>query len=208
MSTHAAVRSRLAPALAAGWFLVALVVGALGLLAALPFPGPQVLILALVAASPVIGFGVAPVRASIEAIPLRTLVGVHIIRFIGIAFLILAARGELSPMFAERAGWGDIVTALGALALVASGPPRGQTHRALYLVWNTVGLLDLVIVVATAAYVGARGLTPGLTPLLHLPLSLLPTFFVPLLIASHIFLFRRLAAEGGLASEGRASHAA
>lgn len=186
--------SRLAPALAVGWLALAVLIGASGKFALLPFPVPQVIVLALTIVTVWAGTRVAAVRAWVDALPLRALVAVHAVRFVGIAFLVLAAQGQLSPIFAEPAAWGDILAAAGALALLASGLPRTRGHRNLYLVWNTFGLLDFVVVVTTAAWVASRGLVPGMTPLLHLPLSLLPTFLVPLLIASHIFLFRRLRA--------------
>ena len=196
-ASHDAVpSSRLVLSLVALWFLAAVVVGASGVLAAVPFPGPQILIVVLTLASIAVGLGVAPVRASIEALSLKSMVGFHAIRFVGIAFLVLAARGLLSPIFAERAGWGDIITAAGAVALVASGAPTSRAHRAWYLAWNIFGTLDLVVVVITAAWIGMQRLTPGLDLLLRLPLSLLPTFFVPLLLASHVVLFRRLRNAG------------
>jgi hypothetical protein len=183
------------------WLAFALLVGATGRLAAIPFPGPQMVLVGLTVLSIFLGTRLSSVRAWIDAVPLRVLVGAHVVRLVGSVFLVLAARGLLSPVFAERAGWGDIVSAIGALVLVLSGDPRTPRHRALYLIWNTFGLLDFVNVVITAAWIGVSGVQPGLVPLVHLPLSLLPTFFVPILFASHVFVFRRLAAMG------RESHA-
>jgi len=47
------------------------------------------------------------------------LVGVNATRFIGIAFLVLAAQGQMNQVFAERAAWGDIATAAGASLTVS-----------------------------------------------------------------------------------------
>src|SRR2546426_8771200 len=44
-------------------------------------------------------------RAWIDALPLRALIGINVFRFIGITFLVLAARGQIAPVFAQRAGW-------------------------------------------------------------------------------------------------------
>src|SRR6266536_3519663 len=87
-------------------------------LARLPFPGPQLIFLALFAATLVAATTVLALRAWVDALPVRTLIGINALRFIGITFLVLAARGEMAPVFAERAGWGDIATALLALGLV------------------------------------------------------------------------------------------
>jgi hypothetical protein len=89
------------------------------------------------------------VRAWIATLTLRVLIGINVVRFIGITFLVLAARGGLAPVFADRAGWGDIATAALALVLVAAGEPRTRLHRGLTHAWNALGLLDLVVAVAT-----------------------------------------------------------
>jgi hypothetical protein len=201
MTSHVGSSPRWLPVFAWGWLAVAVVVAASGRLAAIPFPGPQLVLVGLAALVLFLGTRVGSVRAWVEHVPLRVLVGVHVVRLVGFAFLALSGRGLLSPVFAERAGWGDIVTALGAAALVLSGDPRTPRHRALYFIWNTFGLLDFVNVVGTAAWIGMRGIEPGLAPLVRLPFSLLPTFFVPILMASHVFVYR------GLLAMKRESHA-
>src|SRR5206468_6016109 len=54
---------------------------------------------------------VPALRDWIGALPIRALIGINAFRFIGAWFLVIAARGELAPVFANRAGWGDIATA-------------------------------------------------------------------------------------------------
>src|SRR6266566_3671984 len=178
------------------WLALALLAGATGFLARLPFPGPQLIFLALFAATLVAATGVPAVRAWVDALPLRTLIGINAVRFIGIAFLVLAARGQMAAVFAARAGWGDIATAVLALILVAAGEPRTQLQRGLTHAWNAFGLLDLVVAVATATAVTLRGAIPGITPVLSFPLVVVPTFFVPVLLANHVVIFRRLRGAG------------
>lgn len=190
-------------AAAVAWLSLAAVAGATGFLARLPFPGPQLIILTLIAGTLVAGTSVRALRVWIDALPLRVLVGIHAIRFIGITFLVLAARGQIAPVFAARAGWGDIATAALAIGLVASGDPFTRGRRLLYHAWNAFGLADLVVAVETATVVVLQGTTPGMAPVLTLPLSLVPTFFVPLLMASHVFIFRRLLAAGRSFTVGR-----
>ena len=141
-------------------------------------------------------------RAWIDALPLRALIGINAFRFIGIAFLVLAARGQLAAVFAARAGWGDIATAALAIVLVAAGDPRTPTRRAVAHAWNAFGALDLVVAVATATWVTLHAVTPGIQPVLALPLVLIPTFLVPIFLVSHVFIFRRLLASGRSAREG------
>jgi hypothetical protein len=54
------------------------------------------------------------------------------------------------------------------------------------------GLIDILFVVVTAARLVLAD-PASMSPLLRLPLSLLPTFLVPLLIASHVVFGIRLA---------------
>ncbi len=179
---------------AVSWLALALVAGATGFLARLPFPGPQFIILALVAATLIVATSIPVLRVWIATLSLRALLGVNAVRFIGITFLVLAARGQLAPVFAARAGWGDIAVATLALVLVTAGEPRTRLHRDLTHVWNALGLLDLVVAVATATAVTLRGAVPGVVPMVSFPLVIVPTFIVPILVAIHVVIFRRLLA--------------
>jgi len=180
------------------WLAAAIVFGATGVFAQLRPPGPQIIALALTIIAVSASIAVPSVRSWVDSIPLRGLVGFHVMRFVGVVFLVLAARGALSPVFAMRAGWGDITAAAGAVLLVMSGIPRSPLHRWAYLAWNTFGVLDLIVAVGTAAVVVLRGATPGMEPITQLPLILVPVFFVPLLFAAHVAIYRRLFAPGDL----------
>ena len=178
------------------WFALAALAGATGLVVRAPFPLPQLTIVALVVFSISVTTGRSSVRAWIDGLSLRALVAIHAVRFVGIVFLVLAARGELAQVFADRAGWGDIATAAVAVALVGLGDPATAGRRAIVHVWNVFGFLDLTVAVGTATWVTLQGITPGVTPLLSLPLSVVPLFFVPILMAGHVIIYRRLVARG------------
>src|SRR2546430_1058598 len=77
------------------------------------------------------------------------------------------------------------------LLLLSGSPPRAG-RRAAYILWNVLGLADILFVVVTAARLGVTD-PESMAALLRLPLSLLPTFLVPLIIASHMVLGVRLA---------------
>src|SRR4030095_12248037 len=62
----------------------------------------------------------------------------------------------------------------------------------LLLIWNTLGLIDIIFVVFSALRFGLVDWRWS-HPLRELPLSLLPTFLVPLVIASRVLIFARLA---------------
>jgi hypothetical protein len=196
-STAAPRLPRAALATAAIWFALAALAGAVGLPARLPFPSLQIAILALFAASLAATSAVATLRAWIDALPLRTLAAIHSVRFVGGLFLILGARGLLAPVFASRAGWGDMAAAAVAVILVATGEPRTPGHRAAYHAWNVLGAIDLIVAVATATWVVINGLQPGMEPLFAFPLATIPLFFIPVLLVGHVVVFRRLMAAGG-----------
>ena len=187
-------------AITATWLLLALLVGQARLLKALPFPLIPVLILSL-AGMVLLAFWLLPsFHHWVLDLDIRALILLHVTRFIGIYFLVLYGRGELPAEFAVKAGWGDILVAATALA-VALLSMKGATSWYAVLVWNVFGLLDILYVITTPLRLMRQGpgamdaftqLTSALT---QLPLSLLPTFLVPLIIASHILIFIRLAAE-------------
>jgi len=172
------------------WFIAALAVGRLEVLARLPAPGTQVILFALAALLLAAYFGVRAVRVWADALDLRGLVLLHVTRFVGLYFFVLYRRGELPYAFAVPGGWTDIGVATLALGVVLL-PLRPELRRHAFLIWNTIALVDLLIVVATAARI-ERAQPWQLEPFQHLPLSMLPTFLVPLLLATHAVIYARL----------------
>ena len=187
-----AVGSRTVLLVGLGWLLIATALGAAGAVRALRPPGPPLVVLGLTAVVLVAGWLVAGFRAWLSAIDERWLVGLHLTRFIGAYFLYLYGQGQLPYAFAVPGGWGDITVASLATILLAAGSPRHAWRRAAYTVWNVLGLADILFVVATAVWLVAAE-PESMAALLRLPLSLLPTFLVPLIIASHVVLGVRLA---------------
>ncbi len=179
--------------LLAVWGLAAAVAGALHLLARLPvFAGP------LLIASLTAGFSVALTRvnglkAAVLALSPRTILALHLIRFIGAYFLWLHTQGRMPAEFAHRAGWGDIVAAAGALGLLCW--PEGASFRRILFWWNLVGAADLVLAVGTAGWLTVT--RPGsMIEITQLPLALIPLWAVPVLFASHIVLYRAWRDQG------------
>jgi hypothetical protein len=133
---------------------------------------------------------VRTIRACVLNIDLRWLVLLHLTRlFAGAYFLVLCQRSQLPCAFARPAGWGDIV--IGVLALAVVGAMRTQFAKTFLLSWNTLGLIDIIFVVSSAFRFGLKD-WQSMHALRELPLSLLPTFLVPLIIASHALIFVRL----------------
>ena len=172
------------------WFFGAIAVGQLAVLKQLPRPAVQGLILALTAALILAYRRIPPLRAWVDAIDLRGLVLLHVTRFVGFYFLVLYHRGELPYAFAVPAGIGDILVAALAILVVMIPLPEATRLRAIYI-WNVIGLTDILLVVLSALRLGLANRNE-LAALTELPLSLLPTFLVPLIIATHLAIFARL----------------
>ena len=178
---------------ACAWLLAAIIAGASGLFVSLVPPFPQAVLLGFVIVELLV-FAFSPgFRNWCLSVDVRALVLFHLTRFVGIYFLILYSEGRLPYDFAVRGGWGDIAAAAGAVILVLFVRPAGKTGWTLYLLWNVLGIVDILFVVMTAARLAFS--EPGsMGELLRLPLNLLLTFVVPIIIFTHMVIFVRLLA--------------
>ena len=176
------------------WLVIAIALGGSGALQYIKPPAPQLIIIGLVIALLAAYAINARFREWLRELDLRALIALHLTRFVGFYFLYLYRKGQLPAGFAVPAGCGDIVIATFALVLLVAWSRVGRQRGAL-LLWNALGLLDILFVVADAAN---QALTaPGsMAALLRLPLSLLVTFLVPLIIGSHLLIFARLRIQG------------
>ena len=183
-----AAYAKLTSGLTAAWFVFALSASALHLFVTVP-PAPPIA-LGLAVLVPFFVFFVwyassANFRRFIFSLNPHTLTLVHAWRIAGFAFLALYAVGLLPAVFAWPAGAGDI--AIGATAFLAA---RWTTsfRRWPFIVWQILGMFDLVLAIAlgmtTSQFPVANG---GATNIMTtLPMSLIPTFAVPLLLMLHI----------------------
>jgi hypothetical protein len=120
----------------------------------------------------------------------RLAVGLQAWRFGGLAFVALTAYNVLPGVFAWPAGLGDM--AIGAtapvLALAIARNPQVVTSR-LFVAWNLLGILDLVVAVGTGTLVSWFGIgadNASIGPMAQLPLLLVPAFLVPSFVMLHI----------------------
>jgi hypothetical protein len=149
-----------------------------------------VLIIGLSAIALYVYFRVPGLRDWLDNLDPLTLVQLHLTRFIGGYFIVLFYRGDLPYAFAVPAGIGELFVALLAVGLVTI--PLDPARQRQYLTrWNLIGLIEMMVLTVSAARIYAAH-PPQLRALTHLPLSLLPLFLFPLLIATHVMIFARL----------------
>ena len=118
----------------------------------------------------------------------------HAFRHLGLTFLVPGVVGESLPTyFAYTAAYGDFVS--GLLALIAIVALRWQSRFALPLVWlfSIVGTADL-----SNALVQADA-TPHLASTWFIP-----TFWVPVLLITHVMVYARLLKRVPVGSEATA----
>jgi len=187
-------------AIAGLWVGAAIAVASAGALAT--NYGSKVPLIGVLGFGPLVVFaGVAllspTARSRMLAIPMPTLIGLNIARGLGVFFLLLAAADRLGGPFPQFAGWGDIITSLDAILLVAM-LARGKATAGWIVAWNVFGALDLVVA-TTLALFSLNG-TPfqlihvgaGSDAILHLPWSLIPTVLVPVYLLTHGIMFGQL----------------
>lgn len=133
-------------------------------------------------------------RRVADAIDLRALVLFHSIRApLGVAFFVWEATRGLDATFVAIAGTGDLVVGLLAPLASLALPLTSLGAKRFVLLFNTLGLLDILLVVMTAFRLLILSDHPeSMSALLSFPGPLLPTFIVPLVIATHLAIFARL----------------
>ncbi|HEX4576722.1 MAG TPA: hypothetical protein VH117_05190 [Edaphobacter sp.] len=169
------------------WFLFSLTASALHLFKTAPDQPP--LPLGLSVLIPIIAFAIwsavsKAFRQFLLSLNPRTLTFVQAWRIAGLVFLVLYTYGILPGAFALPAGWGDI--AIGATAPLVALKLATPSSRKSFIVWQLLGITDLVTAVGSG--VAARLINPhgiAADAMTVLPMSLIPTFAVPLFMILH-----------------------
>jgi hypothetical protein len=130
-------------------------------------------------------------RNFVSTVDLRLVTGIQAWRFAGLGFLALYTYGVLPGRFAWPAGLGDMAIGLTAPWIVfALIRVPGFAASRLFVLWNLLGVLDLIVAVSMGAIVSAQATgAPGeitTAPMAQLPLVLIPAFFVPFFVMLHL----------------------
>jgi hypothetical protein len=169
------------------WFAFALTAGALNVFR----NGSQRLgvAVAIAASTPILLFAIwfaasKRFREATTSFSPQTLTIAETLRIGGLTFVLLYLAGRLPGIFALPAGLGDM--AIGVTAPLIAARFANPEHRTGFIVWQLLGMLDLVTAVALGTT--AAIIRPGsdMTLMTVLPLSLIPTFFVPLYLMFHV----------------------
>ncbi len=137
-------------------------------------------------------------RARILALDTRLLVLVHSLRMLGMGFVMLYVVHRLPMSFAFLAGFGDALTAIGAVALVWGmiSRPAGIARAWLWR-WNSFGLLDFIVAFTVGILsrqggplVPANGVDSDL--MTSFPFALIPAFLAQVFILTHIVIYLQL----------------
>jgi hypothetical protein len=170
------------------WFLFALSASALHLF--LNPAGRVGIAVAVAALVPILLFtlwfaGSASFRQFALSLNPSTLTLVQSWRILGFTFVLLQAHNILPALFALPAGYGDMFIGMTAtyVALKLANPQ----HRGAFILWQLLGMADLVMAVGlgtTARLFSPHGVS--MVAMTVLPLSLVPTFIVPLLFIFHV----------------------
>jgi hypothetical protein len=179
------------PWLVVTWLVTGVALAAANVLGRAPQLAPIFMVGSVATAAAVYHRGGA-LRAWADAIGLRALVALHAIRLpIGAVFLWEYAHGRLPASFAVRGGVGDI--AVGIAAIVVLVAISAVARPRLLAMFSVLGLVDIVIVAATAMYLLFVAKEPLMTAALtSMSYALLPLVVVPVIITSHVLTLSRL----------------
>ncbi|MBM7860905.1 hypothetical protein [Lentzea nigeriaca] len=173
----------------AAWLAAASVAGAAGLFAP---DGTPPIALGIAAGGPpllAVGLGIwSPrFRARVRSLDLRLLTQLQMWRIAGFVFIVLAGQRLLPAGFALPAGIGDVFIGMTAPVVAAAL----LQHRRAYLAWTALGIADLLIAVTLGTLhshtpIGVLATSIDTDMLGQLPMSLIPTFGVPLCLVLHV----------------------
>jgi hypothetical protein len=119
----------------------------------------------------------------------KNLIRLNVWRLMGVLFLLLMRTGQMPALWALPSGLGDIL--VGATAFAVASRLDRPGGRRLAIVFNVVGLVDLVVAVALGITTSAGPArlfhtVPTSEVATRFPLVLVPAFLVPLAFALHV----------------------
>jgi hypothetical protein len=170
------------------WFLLVLGGSLLGSFAKSP------LVFYLVVGGPVVLFVGSYLLSEAFRRFVRSLVGdpfsitaLQTYRVIGVSMAIGALTHTLPAVFGLPAGFGDLFIGLTAPLAALAWASGGRLGKVVLVLWNVLGLLDLINAMSTGVLAGFTSSGPvTMAPVRLYPFSLIPAFGVPLAFILHV----------------------
>lgn len=134
-------------------------------------------------------------KIAFEHIKLEQLIFIHIFRFVGIFFFLTYYYGVLPKEFAFIGGGGDILSAILVIPVVAALRKKASYAKLLAFIWNIIGLLDIISVIAAATITTKLAIEnnePGVAEFGTFPFSWIPAFAPATIIFLHLLVFKKL----------------
>jgi len=128
-------------------------------------------------------------------IKLEQLIFIHLFRFVGVFFLLVYMYDAIPKQFAFIGGIGDIITAILVLPVIWSIKMKLSFSKMLVWVWNIIGVIDIISVLAAAFMVtkmAAKTNEVGVQQFGTFPFSWIPAFAPATIIFLHLFIFKKL----------------
>jgi hypothetical protein len=179
------------------YFLYVFYAGKLGLFQAVSLP-PKILLFSTFPYA-IFLFGIVDklsiTKQVFEKSSINDLISLHIFRLIGITFIILALYDSLPKTFAFIAGFGDVITAITSIFVVKAIKKNKSYAKNVIFVWNTFGLIDIIITAVLANVLTKISIDTGIMgvdTLAKFPFSLIPAFAPPTIIFLHVLIYRKL----------------
>jgi hypothetical protein len=170
------------------WFLLVLGGSLLGTFAQYP------LVFYLAVGGPVVLFVAAYLLSDTFRHFVRDLIGdpwgitaLQVVRVLGISMAIGALNNVLPAVFGLPAGFGDLFIGMTALLAALAWSSGTRSGKAVFVLWNVLGLLDLLNAVGTGLFAAVTLSGPiTMAPMRLYPFSLVPAFGVPLVFILHL----------------------
>ena len=137
----------------------------------------------------------------VEQLRLGWLIAIHVLRIpVELTLFELYKQGQV-PILMTYSGWNfDILSGISSVVILAMYL-KGRLSVPILIIWNTLALLLLITIVGIALLSAPTPLQqfafdqPNIAPL-HFPFTFLPGVVVPIVLLSHLLLFKATLKQG------------
>jgi hypothetical protein len=137
-------------------------------------------------------------KSILANITLPSLIQFHIIRFIGVVFIITYYFDALPKAFAIPAGIGDMLAAFFAIFVARTAEQKKKNYKQITIAWNILGLIDILNVVVSGLIItklSLDGNSQSIANIAEFPFCFIPAFAPATIIFVHVVIFKKLRKE-------------